>query len=343
MLASATAIMAPNLSSLQHEMSHHLYANSPFGSAIASELVVCHQRSIQRHRSNLRYFGSTRAPEGRVGRRPAVNDVMLEALKEYLMGKPDAYLDEMAVFLWDEFEVNVPNSSIQRALKRAGWSKSVARRVARERNADLRDSYAHEISGLHSWQLVYVDESGSDKRCGIRKTAWSPKGTRARQVTDLRRGLRYQILPAYTQEGVLLVRVYEGSTDGRLFEDYISQLLEHCNPFPGPRSVLIMDNASIHKNARIKQLCDAAGVMLIYLPPYSPDLNPIEQWFSSLKAYIKRHWREYESDLDLDFQSFLERCVDIVGSRKALAEAQFKFAGIQVEMLCDDEACNQIF
>jgi len=335
--------MAPNLSKLQHEMSQHLYANSPFGTAVTSDLVICHQRSIQRHRSNLRYFGSTQAPKSKVGRRPAVDDMMLEALKDHLMARPDAYLDEMAVFLWDEFGVHVPLSSIQRALKRAGWSRSIARRVARERNADLRDSYAHEISGMHSWQFVFVDESGSDKRCGTRKTAWSPKGTRARQVTDLRRGLRYQILPAYTQDGVLLARVYHGTTDGKLFEDYISQLLEHCNPFPDPRSVLVMDNASIHKSARIKQLCDAAGVKLIYLPPYSPDLNPIEQWFSSLKANIKRHWHEYESDPDEDFQNFLERRVDIVGSRKDVAKAQFEFAGIQVETWQEnDKACDRM-
>jgi len=50
-----------------------------------------------------------------------------------------------------------------------------------------------------------------------------------------------------------------------------------------------MDNASFHHTERIKQMCDLAGVKLVYLPPYSPDLNPIEEFFSELKAFIKKN------------------------------------------------------
>jgi hypothetical protein len=60
------------------------------------------------------------------------------------------------------------------------------------------------------------------------------------------------------------------------------------NPFPGPNSILVMDNAPIHHGGRIAEICDAADVLLFYLPPYSPDLNPIEKVFSVLKSKLKR-------------------------------------------------------
>jgi hypothetical protein len=92
---------------------------------------------------------------------------MLDALREHLIEKPDQYLDEMAVFLWDEFEAQVATSNISRALKSIRWSKKVARRVAAERSADLRDLYLYDLSSFEPYHVVYVDESGCDKEWDI--------------------------------------------------------------------------------------------------------------------------------------------------------------------------------
>jgi transposase len=62
-------------------------------------------------------------------------------------------------------------------------------------------------------------------------------------------------------------------------------------------------------------MCADAGVKLVYLPPYSPDLNPVEEFFLELKAFIKRSWSAYEEDTAQGFDVFLEWCVDQVGSR----------------------------
>jgi transposase len=85
----------------------------------------------------------------------------------------------------------------------------------------------------------------------------------------------------------MIARVYQGSTDSALFKDFIEQLLYYCGRWPEPRSVLVIDNASIHHSEKVKQLCNKAGVKLLYLPPYSPTLNPIEEFFAELKTYIK--------------------------------------------------------
>ena len=81
----------------------------------------------------------------------------------------------------------------------------------------------------------------------------------------------------------MLRRVYQGSTDSDLFEDFIAQLLHHCGRYPEPKSVIIMDNASWHHSERIVRMCRDAGVVAEYLPPYSPDFNPIEEYFGVLK------------------------------------------------------------
>jgi hypothetical protein len=151
--------------------------------------------------------------------------------------------DEMAAFLCDESDVTVSVCSIGRALASIGWTKKVTRRIANERNADLRGFYLHKLSELRSYQLVYIDESACDNRVGYRRTGWSPVGIAPVEIARFHHDHRHQILPVYTQEGVLLSRVYLGSTDGELFEDFIEQLLHHCRPHPESNSVLIMDNA----------------------------------------------------------------------------------------------------
>jgi hypothetical protein len=80
----------------------------------------------------------------------------------------------------------------------------------------------------------------------------------------------FQILPAYTQEGIIHFRVYEGSTDTEIFENFIEELLPFCRPFPAPRSVLIMDNASFHYSEKIEQMCDDAGGTQVFMPILTP-------------------------------------------------------------------------
>jgi hypothetical protein len=72
------------------------------------------------------------------------------------------------------------------------------------------------------------------------------------QVAQFQREHRYQILPAYAQDGVILARVFQGSTDSTVFEDFIEQLLPLCGKWPKPKSILVMDNASFHHTERIE-------------------------------------------------------------------------------------------
>ncbi|KAJ5366190.1 hypothetical protein N7541_000131 [Penicillium brevicompactum] len=112
----------------------------------------------------------------------------------------------MAVFLWDEFQTIITTSSITSY-------QQAARQHPKEQNADLRDYYLHNLSEFQSYHMIYIDESECDKRFGFRRTGWAPLGKAPLQVTQFHRDQRYQILPAYIQDGILLSRVFRGSTD----------------------------------------------------------------------------------------------------------------------------------
>jgi hypothetical protein len=89
-----------------------------------------------------------------------------------------------------------------------------------------------------------------------------------------------------------------------------------------------MDNAPFHRLERVQQLCSDVEVKLLYLPPYSPDFNPIKEFFAELKAYIKKAWSTFTENPGQVFHSFLRKCVQTVGEREKSAEGHFRHAGI---------------
>ena len=116
---------------------------------------------------------------------------------------------------------------------------------------------------------------------------------------EITRGKR---IGALTLNGILEYRFIDGTTNGDIFQDFVEiELLPQLLPFNGlnDNSVVVMDNASIHHSQAIFDLVSSVGAILIYLPPYSPDLNPIEEAFSSVKAYLKAHEAILYSENDI--------------------------------------------
>jgi transposase len=85
--------------------------------------------------------------------------------------------------------------------------------------------------------------------------------------------------------------VFYGSFNSERFENFVIRLLTKITPFLGPRLVLVIDNVSTHYLLLVKQLYEEVGVRIEYLLPYLPFLNPIEELFSVLKAWIRRHYK----------------------------------------------------
>ena len=131
--------------------------------------------------------------------------------------------------------------------------------------------------------LVFVDESGANLSF-CRLWARSPRGLRAFGATPRNWGENVSILSALSLRGTLASMHVAGSTDGEVFLSYVRQVLV---PELWPGAVVVMDNLSSHKVAGVEEAIQSAGACLRYLPPYSPDLNPIEQAWSKLKGHLR--------------------------------------------------------
>jgi transposase len=90
-----------------------------------------------------------------------------------------------------------------------------------------------------------------------------------------------------------------------------------------------MDNASFHREWKLRELCAAAGVELLFLPPYSPDLNPIEEHFGKVKSLLRQEW--YHREAGISSAMFLKWCIHQVGAKRESAEGHFRHSGITIE------------
>lgn len=90
----------------------------------------------------------------------------------------------------------------------------------------------------------------------------------------------------------------------------LNELLPQYNPYPGERSVIYLDNLGVHLDDRVTEAVEAKGCVIRFLPPYSPDYNPIELTFSVLKAWIRRHFRKLRIIYRGDFGGFLRYAIE---------------------------------
>ena len=148
---------------------------------------------------------------------------------------------------------------------------------------------------VHSWPIFpYFREInlGSNARDHARRYGYAIRGCTPVTHRLLVRGKRVNAIAALTSDGIIAVDTVIGSVSGHTFFDFLrGTLIPHLMPFNGanPHSVLILDNCSIHHIVEVKDLLHQAGILVLFLPPYSPDLNPIEEAFNYIKAYLKKH------------------------------------------------------
>jgi transposase len=132
-------------------------------------------------------------------------------------------------------------------------------------------------------RLVFLDETWATTNMA-RRYGRSPRGVRARVAVPHGHRRTTTVIAALRAEGIVAPLVFDGAIDGPAFLAYVEQMLA---PALRPGDVLVMDNLGSHKVAGVREAVEAAGAMLLYLPPYSPDLNPVEQVFAKLKALLR--------------------------------------------------------
>ncbi len=130
---------------------------------------------------------------------------------------------------------------------------------------------------------MYIDESGVEDTL-FRKHARAPRGEQV--IADIfgHRTQRISLIAGLLGHKLIAPFTFEGYTDAEVFNDWVEQMLIPELP---PGYVVMMDRASFHRKPRTRELIEAAGCRLIYLPSYSPDFNKIESWWAILKAKIR--------------------------------------------------------
>jgi transposase len=135
-------------------------------------------------------------------------------------------------------------------------------------------------------RLVFVDEMGTNTSLSVLR-AWSRRGQRAHCSVPRNRGPNTTLLSSMTTEGMGPSLAVEGTTTtGVVFEAYVERVL---SPMLCTGQIVVMDNLSAHKGERVRELIEARGCEVLYLPPYSsPDLNPIEEAFAKIKGVLRK-------------------------------------------------------
>jgi len=156
---------------------------------------------------------------------------------------------------------------------------------ASERDEFLRIAWRVLVArALDQRRLVFVDEMGTTTSLAP-LYAWAPKGERARCEVPRNRGKNTTLLASMTAEGMGSCLVVVGSTTKAVFEAYLERVLA---PTLRPGQVVVMDNLTSHKGEKVRELIEGRGCELLYLPPYSPDFNPIEEAFAKVKALLRK-------------------------------------------------------
>jgi len=149
--------------------------------------------------------------------------------------------------------------------------------------AKARAGWRDNQPSLNPAKLVFLDET-STKTNMVRLYGRSERGTRLIDKTPHGHWKTSTFLAGLRHDGLVAPAVFDGAINAELFQDYVEQVLA---PTLAPGDIVVMDNLSAHKKPAVRHAIEAAGASLLFLPAYSPDLNPIEMAFAKLKSLLR--------------------------------------------------------
>lgn len=146
-----------------------------------------------------------------------------------------------------------------------------------------REQFRAILATYRAQDLVFLDETGVTTTM-TRRYGWAPRGQRVIDYVPHGHWKGLTVLGALTSDGILAAMTVDAATDSDVFRAYVTEVLV---PALRPGQIVILDNLSAHKAAGVGEAIEAASCHLLYLPPYSPDLNPIEPGWSKWKEYLR--------------------------------------------------------
>ena len=156
-----------------------------------------------------------------------------------------------------------------------------------------RRAWRDSQPGLDPDRLIFIDETWAKTNMD-RTHGWAPRGKRLRMAVPHGHRNTTTFVAGLTRRGMIAPFVIAGAIDRNAFEAYVKTILI---PELRPGDIVVMDNLSSHKGPKARKMIEDAGAQLLFLPPYSPDFNPIELAFAKLKAKLRKAAQRTVDDL----------------------------------------------
>ena len=259
-----------------------------------SELLGPKPRTIMRWYKQFNEYGTVHEKKERVRSSRWPSEV-LTFVKQYVSNHPTFYIEELQKAIASSFPHvhNVSPSTICRALRfDLHLSRKTLTKAAREAKPEEIKIYKAKLKAIYSYpeQMVFIDETSKDGRSAYRRYGWSQVNKKAVVRLPFSRGKRVSIIAAMDCNGFMSWKTTPDTFARKEFhEAFEAKIIPHLNPWPGPRSIVVMDNARIHMYLELQDAIHQTGARLLFLPPYSPELNPIEIGFGLLKGWIQKN------------------------------------------------------
>jgi len=233
----------------------------------------------------------------------------IEYAKALLDVEPSLTVNELCDAIFATYGRAYSEEQIKHRLECEGYSKKKLQYIAWQRNEPLRQQWRELVCDnwllFPSHQYVFIDETHLDHDDTVKRTGWSLRGRRAwvrRRLTPRQQdeapgaGNRRacSAIVAMSIEGILSVTTSETVNSEVFMEALRTDVLPKMNTGGGVRSILVMDNASVHDKLAVMVLCGEFGVEVLWLPPYSYDYNPVELAHHCAKLYIRTNWNGSE-------------------------------------------------
>ena len=220
-----------------------------------------------------------------------------EAIRSIVQARPDLFLRELQAELQASTGVRVSTPHLWKIVGELGLrlKKSLhATERDTEANRLRREAFVERLRSISPERLIFLDESGISTQM-TRRYARAPRGVRVHESTPEGNWKILTIVGAMSLDGRIATMTVEAATDAEIF---LAELEKVLCPKLRPGQVVVMDNLSSHKVCGVRERIEACGAEVLYLPPYSPDLNPIEKAWAKLKQLLRSAKARTKAELD---------------------------------------------
>jgi transposase len=230
-------------------------------------------------------------------------DQIVGTFHKIINNTPLVGVREIKIRLYDELNITLSKSTIWRAIKTLGYSsKKVHKVINTSKNGlEIKRAYIKSMQEKALEEIVCLDETCFQLETH-RSYGWSKRGTRCIHNSSKRSWTNITGQFLISSKGIVAWKLYKKSINGESFVSF----LDHLDKNYMDGKTLVMDNLSVHHMTKVKELLKSMKTEAKYIPPYSPELNPIEEMFSWLKRSVRKKIITIEEDLKMELTHLIE-------------------------------------